>query len=70
MTQALLTTVLVINQILNAGLAITAFSMLLYTLTFKLREHVARSLALLLFCITVFYFGDVFTSIAQLDSEI
>lgn len=70
MTQALLTTVLVINQILNAGLAITAFSMLLYTLTFKLREHVARSLALLLFCITVVYFGDVFTSIAQLDSEI
>jgi len=70
MTQALLTTVLVINQMLSAGMAITAFSLLLYTLTFNMRERVANSLALLLACITVVYFGDVITSIAQLDTNI
>ena len=70
MTQPVLSTLLVINQILNAGNAITAFSLLLYVLTFNLRERVARSFALLLACVTVVYFGDVFTSLAHVDTEI
>jgi hypothetical protein len=49
----------VFNQILNAGNAITAFSLLLYALTFNLRERVARSLALLFGCVTIAYFCDV-----------
>ncbi len=50
---------LILNQILTAGNTITAFSLLLYALTFNLRERVARSLAVLLACLTVAYFGDV-----------
>ena len=70
MTQTVLATLLVINQILNAGNAITAFSLVLYTLTFNVRERVARSLALLLSCVTLVYFGDVLTSLALVDREI
>lgn len=70
MTQPVLSTLLVLNQILNAANAITAFSLLLYVLTFNLRERVARTLALLLSCVTVVYFGDVLTSLAQVDTEI
>jgi len=70
MTQPVLSTLLVINQILNAANAITAFSLLLYVLTFNLRERVARSFALLLACVTVVYFGDVLTSLSQVDTEI
>lgn len=70
MSETILATLLVINQILNAGNAITAFSLLLYALTFNVRERVARSLALLLSCVTLVYFGDVLTSLAQTDGEI
>ena len=50
---------LILNQILTAGNTITAFSLLLYALTFNMRERVARSLAVLLACVTIVYFGDV-----------
>jgi hypothetical protein len=69
-SQPVLTAMIVINQILNAGNAITAFSLVLYALTFNVRERVARSLALLLSCVTLVYFGDVLTSLAQVDREI
>jgi hypothetical protein len=46
-----------VNQILSAGIAITAFSMLLYALSFNLRDRVARSFALILTCVVI-----VFTS--------
>jgi hypothetical protein len=63
---------LVLNQILTAGNTITAFSLLLYALTFNLRERVARSLAVLLACVTLAYFGDslVATSAQTPESEI
>ncbi|HEY47363.1 MAG: hypothetical protein AMJ88_02220 [Anaerolineae bacterium SM23_ 63] len=70
MSETILATLLVFNQILNAGNAITAFSLLLYALTFNVRERVARSLALLLSCVALVYFGDVLTSLAQSNSEI
>src|SRR5215471_4530673 len=44
------------SDILSAGIAITAFSLLLYSLTFNLRERVARVFAALLFFVTVVYF--------------
>ena len=45
----------VINQILQAGNAITAFSLVLYALTFNPRERAARLLALLLSCVAIVY---------------
>lgn len=44
------------SDILSAGIAITAFSLLLYALTFNLRERVARVFAALLLFVTVVYF--------------
>jgi len=45
----------VINQILTAGIAITAFSLLLYALSFNLRDRVARSFAIILLCVVVVF---------------
>jgi N-terminal 7TM region of histidine kinase len=46
------------SDILSAGIAITAFSLLLYALTFNLRERVARVFAALLLGVTMVYFCD------------
>jgi hypothetical protein len=60
---------LILNQILTAGNTITAFSLLLYALTFNLRERVARSLAILLSCVTIVYFGDVLVATSPFSTE-
>ena len=70
MESALITNLISINQIITAGNAITAFALLLYSLTFNLRERAARSFALLLGCVTIVYFGDVLASTAQTDGEL
>lgn len=46
------------SDILSAGIAITAFSLLLYALTFNLRERVARIFAAMLLFVTIVYFCD------------
>ncbi|MEE8122401.1 MAG: histidine kinase N-terminal 7TM domain-containing protein [Anaerolineales bacterium] len=61
---------LILNQILTAGNTITAFSLLLYALTFNMREKVARSLAVLLACVTIVYFGDVLVATTNSPAEI
>jgi hypothetical protein len=53
----LLAGITTVNSILTAGIAITAFSLFLYSLSFNLRDHVARSFAIILLCVLV-----VFTS--------
>ncbi|HHH82096.1 MAG TPA: hypothetical protein ENL35_03805, partial [Chloroflexi bacterium] len=60
---------LVLHQILTAGNTITAFSLLLYALTFNLRERVARALAVLMACVTIAYFGDVLVATSALTIE-
>ena len=59
----------IVVQILNAGNAITAFSLLFYALTFNLRERTARILALLLGCLAIVYATDVLAGTAILESE-
>jgi hypothetical protein len=44
-----------INNILMAGIAITAFSLFLYALSFNLRDRVARSFAIILLCVVVVF---------------
>ncbi|OGO64367.1 MAG: hypothetical protein A2030_00240 [Chloroflexi bacterium RBG_19FT_COMBO_50_10] len=56
-----------INQLLTAGIAITAFSLLLYALTFNLRDRVARSFALILVCVVVVFVGDAISSVVSSD---
>jgi hypothetical protein len=44
-----------INNILTAGISITAFSLFLYALSFNLRDRVARSFAIILLCVVVVF---------------
>jgi hypothetical protein len=53
-----------LNQILTAGIAITAFSLFLYALSFNLRDRVARSFAIILLCVVI-----VFTAEALQDES-
>lgn len=54
-----------LNELLSAGIAITAFSLLLYALSFNLRDRVARSFATILVCVVIVYVAEAFSSVAQ-----
>lgn len=54
-----------ISQILTAGVAITAFSLLLYALAFNLREHVARAFTLILACVVVVFTTQSIASVSE-----
>ncbi len=51
-----------LGQILTAVIAIIAFSLFLYALTFNLRDRVARSFALILLCVVVVFTGEALGS--------
>lgn len=51
-----------LSEILTAGIAITAFSLLLYALTFNLRDAVARSFALILIFTGVIFAAEALGS--------
>jgi len=63
--ETLLAGIQTLNQILTAGIAITAFSLFLYALSFNLRDRVARSFAIILLCVVI-----VFTAEALQDKSI
>jgi len=69
MYTAFLTTLQTLNQLLTAGIAITAFSLLLYALTFNLRDRVARSFALILICVVIVFVGDAIGSASDATNE-
>lgn len=54
-----------ISQILTAGIAITAFALLLYSLTFNLKGRVARVFMLIMFCLVVAYSAESFGSTSK-----
>jgi len=53
------------NQVLAAGIGITAFSLWLYTLTFHLRNRITLSYAAVLLSLTVAFGGEALGSAAQ-----
>lgn len=59
-----------LNQLLTAGIAITAFSLLLYALTFNLRDRVARSFAIILACVVIVFVGDAIASVITVPEAI
>ena len=59
-----------INELLIAGIAITAFSLLLYALSFNLRDRVARSFAVILLCVVFVSVGDAIASNSGSASQI
>jgi len=70
MYTAVITGLRTLNQLLTAGIAITAFSLLLYALTFNLRDRVARSFALILACVVVAFVGDALGSVSDRSQEL
>jgi hypothetical protein len=70
MIGTLLSSLKFFNQLLTAGIAITAFSLLLYALTFNLRDRVARTFALILICIVIVFVGDAISSIVNSEGSL
>ncbi len=60
-----------LTQILTAGIAVTAFSLLVYALTFNLKNRVARSFMLILICVVTVFTADALGSNATdlIDTE-
>ncbi len=56
-----------INNILTAGIAITAFSLFLYALSFNLRDRVARSFAIILLCVVVVFTTEALQNKSMAD---
>jgi hypothetical protein len=54
-----------ISQILTAGVAITAFSLLLYSLAYNLRERVVRAFITILLCVTLVYTAESIAGVSQ-----
>ena len=57
-----------LNELLTAGIAITAFSLLLYVLTFNLHDRVTRSFAIILLCVTAIFVAETLSSVAASPS--
>ncbi len=68
--QDLLAGIRTINDILTAGIAITAFSLFLYALSFNLRDRVARSFAIILLCVVVVFTSEALESSATASNII
>ena len=61
---------IILNQILTAGVSITAFALLLYSLTFNLSDRVARTFSLILFSVVIVFTSEVIGSISSTQWEI
>jgi hypothetical protein len=59
-----------INELLTAGIAITAFSLLLYALTFNLRDRVARSFAIILVCVVIVFVTEAIATTLTTPGEL
>ncbi len=57
-----------INELLTAGIAITAFSLLLYVLSFNLNDRVTRSFTIILVCVTIIFVAETLGSVASSDA--
>ncbi|GAB4480275.1 MAG: histidine kinase N-terminal 7TM domain-containing protein [Anaerolineales bacterium] len=65
MSQSIISVLRTLNQLLTAGIAITAFSLLIYALSFNLRDRVTRSFAMILACVVIVSVGDALSSVAS-----
>lgn len=54
-----------LNQIVTAGIVITAFSLLLYALAFNMRSKIARSYAVLLLCVVIVFASESISSVSR-----
>lgn len=62
--------VITLNEIITAGIAITAFALLLYSLAFNLRNRVAISFSLVMICVVIINSSDAIASNSSQESMI
>lgn len=70
MSALLIQTLRGLNELLTAGIAIIAFSLLIYALSFNLRDRVARSLAMILACVVIVFVGEALGSVTELPQSL
>jgi hypothetical protein len=70
MVDILIESLQALNSFLSAGIAITAFSLLLYALSFNLRDRVARSFAIILSCVVIVFVGEALSSVAPTQAQL
>ena len=54
-----------LNDLLTAGIAITAFSLLLYALSFNLHDRVTRSFAVIMSCVVIVFVTESVANVAN-----
>lgn len=59
-----------INDVLTAGIALTAFSLLIFAFAFRLHDRLTRSFTVILACITIIYAAAAFALIPQSNQVI
>jgi hypothetical protein len=59
-----------VNEILTAGIAITAFSLFFYALSFNLRDRVARSFAVIMLCVVVIFTAEAIGTTVETPASI
>ncbi len=59
-----------LNDILTAGIAITAFSLLVYALSLNLKDRVTRSFVIILACVVVVFLGEALGSVASTTDQL
>lgn len=65
-----LVVIVTVNQILTAGIAITAFSLFFYSLSFNLRDRVARSFAVILLCVVIVFTSEALESTSTFNDAV
>ncbi len=65
MASLLIATLRSLNSLLTAAIAITAFSLVMYALSFNLRDSVARSLATIMVCVLVVFGSEAIGSVTN-----
>jgi len=65
LSSGVITILRAISDVLTAGIAVTAFSLLIFAFTYKLRDRLTRSFTLILVCITIVYAAAAFALIPQ-----
>ena len=59
-----------ISDVLTAGIAITSFSLLIFTLTFKLHDRVTNIFTIILVCICLIFGSNAFATVYQSAEEL
>ena len=64
-TEGLITFLNAVSDVLTAGIAIISFSLLVYSITFTLRDRVTNTFTLLIACIVIIFGADAFITVTE-----